>query len=191
MSDPTDLEIIFFETPEKWRAWLDKHHTQDHGVWLRMYKKASGVKSINYAEALDEALCYGWIDGQRRSSDEQSFLQRFTPRRAKSPWSLRNTEYVERLIKIGKMNAAGTAEIEAAKQDGRWQAAYAKQSDSQVPEDFLAELKKHPKAFAFYQTLNKSSLFMIYYRLHSAKKEETRERRKKQFLEMLEKGEKF
>jgi uncharacterized protein YdeI (YjbR/CyaY-like superfamily) len=189
---PTDnLPIISFETPAEWAQWLAANHAESSGVWLRMFKKGTGISSINYAEALDEALCYGWIDGQKNKYDERSWLQRFTPRRAKSIWSKINTGHVERLVKAGKMQAAGMKEIEAAKRDGRWQKAYDSHKNMTLPEDFLNELEKDPPAKTFFETLNKTNLYAIAFRLQTAKKPETREKRMKQILEMLAKGEKF
>jgi uncharacterized protein YdeI (YjbR/CyaY-like superfamily) len=187
----TDLPIISFESPAQWEAWLAENHAQSTGIWLRIFKKDSGMPSINYAEALDEALCYGWIDGQKNKYDEQSWLQRFTPRRAKSMWSKINVGHVERLIKAEKMKAAGLKEIEAAKQGGRWQQAYDSHKNMTVPEDLLERLEKAPAAKAFFETLNKTNLYSIAFRLQTAKKAETREKRLNAILEMLSKGEKF
>jgi len=186
-----NLPIISFESPSEWAEWLAANHTQQSGIWLRIFKKGSGVTSITYAEALDEALCYGWIDGQANKYDEHSWLQRFTPRRKKSIWSKVNTQHVERLIKAGKMKAAGLQEVEAAEQDGRWQQAYDSQKNFTIPEDFLRELEKDSKAKSFFETLNKTNLYSIAFRLQTAKKPETREKRMKAILEMLSKGEKF
>ena len=186
-----NLPIISFESPSEWAEWLAANHTQQSGIWLRIFKKGSGVTSITYAEALDEALWYGWIDGQANKYDEHSWLQRFTPRRKKSIWSKVNTQHVERLIKAGKMKAAGLQEVEAAEQDGRWQQAYDSQKNFTIPEDFLRELEKDSKAKSFFETLNKTNLYSIAFRLQTAKKPETREKRMKAILEMLSKGEKF
>lgn len=180
-----DLPVVSFKTQAEWRKWLTKNHTNEKGVWLRMYKKASGVKSIVYREALDEALCYGWIDGQVNKYDEESYVQRFTPRRSRSLWSKRNTENIARLTKLGKMKPAGLVEVQRAKDDGRWKNAYGAQKNTVIPEDFLKELDKHPKAKAFFQTLNKSNLFVIAYRLETAKKPETRVRRMKAMIELF------
>ncbi len=189
---PTDnLHIISFESPSEWADWLAANHTQPTGIWLRFFKKGSGVTSITYAEALQEALCYGWIDGQANKYDEQSWLQKFTPRRKKSIWSKINTQHVERLIKEKKMKAAGLKEIEAAKQDGRWEQAYDSHKNMTIPEDFLLELEKNSTAKSFFKTLNKTNLYSIAFRLQTAKKPETREKRMKAILEMLSKGEKF
>jgi uncharacterized protein YdeI (YjbR/CyaY-like superfamily) len=189
---PADnLQIISFESPSKWAEWLEVNHTEPSGVWLRFFKKNSGILSITYAEALDEALCYGWIDGQVKKYDEKSWLQKFTPRRAKSLWSKINTQHVERLVNAGKMKAAGLEEIERAKRDGRWQRAYDSSKNSTIPEDFLERLEKNPKAKAAFETLNKTNLYSIAFRLQTAAKPETREKRLKAILEMLSKGEKF
>ena len=130
-----------FTTQQAWRSWLEKNHAISDGIWLRIYKKASGKKTVTYAEALDEALCYGWIDGQKKTYDAESFLQKFTPRRSKSMWSKRNREHTMRLIKEKRMTAAGRAEIDAAKKDGRWEQAYDAPSTMTVPDDFLQALK--------------------------------------------------
>jgi uncharacterized protein YdeI (YjbR/CyaY-like superfamily) len=182
---------LFFETPAAWRDWLEQNHSTEKGVWLRFYKKGSGIASLNYAGALDEALCFGWIDGQSKSLDENSYLQKFTPRRAKSIWSKRNIEHIARLIQEGKMKPSGLKEAEAAKTDGRWQKAYDSPANMTVPEDFLRELSKDKKAFAFFEALNKTNTYAIVWRLQTAKKPETREKRMKIILEMLSRGEKF
>jgi uncharacterized protein YdeI (YjbR/CyaY-like superfamily) len=185
------LPIIAFETPGEWENWLKKHHDSSSGLWVRLFKKKSGKASITYAEALDGALCYGWIDSQKQSDDADAWLQRFSPRKAKSLWSAINTGHVERLIKEGRMTPAGLVHVEAAKKDGRWKKAYASQGTMEVPADFLRELKKDKKALAFFGTLNKVNRYAIAFRLHNAKKPETREKRMKTFLEMMKKGEKF
>lgn len=186
-----DLDIISFESAELWGAWLAENHATFNGIWLRIFKKDSGRSTVTYDQALDEALCYGWIDGQGKGYDEQSYLQKFTPRRKRSVWSKRNTEHVERLIKEGRMKQAGLQEVEAAKADGRWAKAYDSPANMQIPDDFLSELSKMPNALAFFQTLNKSNTFAIAYRLQTAKRPETRQRRMKAILEMLARGEKF
>ena len=191
MSDKPDYLTIQLESQEQWEGWLADNHASSDGVWLQFFKKGSGKKSITYAEAVEEALCYGWIDGQSKSYNDESWLQKFTPRRARSVWSKVNRERVERLIDAGKMKPAGLAQIEAAKLDGRWERAYDAPSTSAVPEDFLHELAKDEKAKAFFETLNKSNIYAITYRLQTAKKPETREKRMKAILDMLAKGEKF
>ena len=174
-----------------WGLWLGKNHAKSEGIWLRIYKKDSGEKTVTYAEALDEAICYGWIDGQKDKYDDKSWVQRFTPRRRGSNWSKNNTAHAERLLKAGKIKPYGLKEIEAAKIDGRWENAYHPQSAASIPEDFLIELGKNKKAKMFFETLNKTNLYSIAYRLQTTKKAETREKRMKIILEMLSKGEKF
>lgn len=177
---------MLFASQQDWENWLHEHHTQPAGVWLQIAKKGAGTSSVSYAEALEIALCYGWIDGQKRSYDEKFFLQRFTPRRSKSIWSKINTEHVARLIAEGRMQPAGLREVEAAKQDGRWEAAYQSQSGLVVPpEDFQAELDKNPQARDFFTTLNSVNRYAIYFRIQNAKKPETRQRRIQQFITML------
>ena len=185
------LPIQAFESPREWRSWLARNHTRSQGVWLRFFKKASDVVSINYAQALDEALCYGWIDGQAQKGDVKSWLQKYTPRRRNSLWSKRNTLHVARLIKAGKMAPRGLAEVKAAKADGRWKRAYDSTSAMRIPEDFLRELSKEKRAKAFFETLNKTNLYSIAWRLQTAKTAETRVRRMKAILGMMAKGEKF
>lgn len=146
---------------------------------------------MSYAEALDEALCFGWIDGQKRPSDEESWLQKFTPRRARSGWSKRNTEHADRLIAAGKMTPSGLDEIEAAKADGRWHTAYDAFGSAEVPEDFLKALEKNPRALAFFDTLNKTNLYSIVYRLQTAKRPDTRARRIERIVAQLARGERF
>jgi uncharacterized protein YdeI (YjbR/CyaY-like superfamily) len=187
----TELPIILFQSQKKWRDWLSINHVKSDGVWLQLYKKNSGVKSINHAQALEEALCFGWIDGQARSYDEQSYLQKFTPRRERSTWSKRNTEIIERLIQEEKMHAAGLAEVEKAKADGRWANAYDSPSNMKIPEDFLTKLANYPDALKFYNTLNKTNLYSISWRLQTAKKFETRQKRIRTIIEMLSQNKKF
>ena len=184
-------EIKSFDSPKQWRTWLEKNHTNLEGIWLRFFKKASGVLALGYDGALDEALCFGWIDGQVKRFDEKSWIQKFTPRRKKSIWSKRNIEHVARLTKAGEMVEAGLKAFEAAKQDGRLDLAYDSPSNAVVPEDFLNELSKDKKAKAFFETLNKSNKYAIVFRLQTAKKPETRERRMSVILKMLANGEKF
>lgn len=180
--------ILPFASAAEWEAWLRKHHKEDHALWLQIYKKDSGVTTVTYAQALDVALCYGWIDGQKRGHDAESFLQRFCPRRARSVWSQINKEHVARLIKAGRMRAAGLAQVAAAKADGRWAQAYSGAKDSVMPEDFLKRLAKDKNALAFFKTLNAANTYAIRYRLHTAKKPETRERRMGLILDRLSRG---
>ena len=185
------LMILAFESSPAFREWLDAHHKNSEGLWLRIFRKSSGNVTVTYQEALDHALCHGWIDGQKKPYDEDSWLQKFTPRRARSAWSKINTERAERLIEAGEMQQSGLEAIEAAKSDGRWQRAYKSQRNSSVPEDFLKALAQDKKAKSFFETLNKANVYSIVYRLETAKKPETRERRMRTILEMMSRGEKF
>jgi uncharacterized protein YdeI (YjbR/CyaY-like superfamily) len=188
MSQARTIPIKSFSTPSKWRQWLAMNHAKSTGVWLRMFRKNSGEKTISHDEALDEALCYGWIDGQADKYDEKSWIQKFTPRRSKSVWSKRNRERVEMLIKEKRMKPAGFHQVAAAKKDGRWDQAYDSPKNMAIPNDFLQELKKDKRAYAFLLTLNKANTYAIAWRLQTAKKPETRERRMKVLLEMLRLG---
>ena len=183
-------QVEEFRNSAEWRQWLVEHHSDTDGLWLRLYKKASGVDSVTYAEALDEALCFGWIDGQKKGYDNLSFLQKFTPRRARSLWSKRNIEHVARLTEAGRMMPPGQAEVERAQADGRWDAAYETPSDMTVPDDFLAELSQNPEADAFFQTLNKANRYAIAWRLATATSEAVRKRRMDKLLAMLAAGQK-
>lgn len=186
-----DLPVLFFETDAAFETWLAAHLTQPKGIWLKFAKKSSGITSLAYAGALDVALCYGWIDGQAKSIDEVWYLQRFTPRRPKSLWSKRNIGKVAELIKAGRMQPAGQAEIDAAKKDGRWDVAYDSPANVQVPADFQAELDKHPKAKSFFETLTKTNSYAVLWRIHTAKRPETRRSRIEKYIAMLERGETF
>ena len=181
-----DYKVLLFEDPQEWATWLEEHHAASSGVWLRLAKKASALRSVSYAQALDVALCYGWIDGQKKSYDESSWLQKFTPRAEKSPWSKVNREKVQALIASGRMQPAGLRAIEQARQDGRWDAAYDSQSTATVPGDFQAELDHNARAKAFFATLNSTNRYAILYRIQTAKKPETRAKRIQQFIHMLE-----
>jgi uncharacterized protein YdeI (YjbR/CyaY-like superfamily) len=180
-----------FRSSKEVRAWLAKEHTQASCLFLRIYKKDSGVPSVTYAEALDQALCFGWIDGQKLPFDAQSWVQKWTPRRAKSRWSKINVAHVDRLIRAGQMTPAGLKEVEAAKADGRWAAAYDSPATATVPPEFVKELARNAKAKQFYATLNKTNLYAIAYRLQSAKRPETKIKRIKLIVDMLARGEKF
>ncbi|HND48616.1 MAG TPA: YdeI/OmpD-associated family protein, partial [Anaerolineales bacterium] len=168
-----------------------KNHDKSAGLWLKIAKKATGISTVTYAEALDVALCYGWIDGQKGSFDEQYFLQKFTPRRAKSIWSKINVEKVAGLIASGEMKPSGLKAVEAAKQDGRWAAAYSSPKNMEVPADFQFALEKNKKAKAFFETLTGAKRYSFLFRIETAKKAETREKRIRQFVQMLAKGETF
>lgn len=191
MTKLNTIPIIEFETAEAFETWLSENHDNSNGLWLKIFKKDSGKKTISYAEALDVALCYGWIDGQKQAYDEQAWLQKFCPRRAKSIWSKINIGHVERLINELRMRPAGLQAVERAKADGSWEKAYDSPTQMTIPEDFLKELSKNKKAEAFFMGLNKTNLFSIGFRLQTAKKQETRDKRMKEIIEMLAKGEKF
>jgi uncharacterized protein YdeI (YjbR/CyaY-like superfamily) len=184
-STRNDLPVIQFEGPQTWVTWLDEHHATSSGVWLRIAKKASGMASVTYDQALEVALCYGWIDGQKKSYDQESWLQKFTPRGARSIWSKVNREKAEQLIARGAMQPAGLAAVEQAKQDGRWEAAYDSQRSASVPSDFQAALDQHEEARAFFATLNSRNRYAILFRIQTAKKPETRAKRIEQFIRML------
>jgi uncharacterized protein YdeI (YjbR/CyaY-like superfamily) len=171
--------------------WLDEQHQATPGVWLRLAKKGAALHSVSYAEAIDVALCYGWIDGQAKRDDESSWLQKFTPRGPKSIWSKVNREKVERLIRNGHMQPAGLRAVERAKQDGRWDAAYDSPKNAMVPSDFQLALDSNPAANAFFVTLNSRNRFAILFRIQTAKKTETRAKRIQQFIDMLIKQEKL
>jgi uncharacterized protein YdeI (YjbR/CyaY-like superfamily) len=183
--------IHAFASAEALEDWLEREHATSDGVWVKFAKKGSGVASVLYAEAVDIGLCYGWIDSQALSFDERFYLQRFTPRRAGSKWSRVNRDKVTLLTKEGRMKPAGLAQVELAKQDGRWEAAYASPANAEVPEDLQMALDATPKAAEFFATLNKSNRFAILYQLQDAKKPETRRRRLEKFVAMLERGEKL
>jgi uncharacterized protein YdeI (YjbR/CyaY-like superfamily) len=170
---------------------MTKEHARTRGLLLRIYKKDSGVPSISYAEALDQALCFGWIDGQKLPFDANSWVQKFTPRRAKSGWSKINLAHADRLMRERQMTPAGLKEIEAAKADGRWATAYDSSSTASVPPEFVKELARNAKAKQFYATLNKANLYSIAYRLQTAKRSETKIKRVKLIIDMLARGEKF
>ncbi|MFD3404423.1 YdeI family protein [Kribbella sp. NPDC058693] len=173
-----------------WKSWLHEHHGSSDGVWLVLAKKnVTEPTSLTYAEALEEALCHGWIDGQRKSRDEQTFIQRYTPRRAQSMWSKRNVDLVARMEKEGRMRPAGRAEIERAKSDGRWDKAYGGASAREIPEDLAEALAANPKAQAMFEILTSANRFAIVHRVNNVKKAETRTRKIEQFVEQLARGE--
>jgi uncharacterized protein YdeI (YjbR/CyaY-like superfamily) len=191
LSPTTELPIILFESQLQFAHWLAEHQNQSTGLWLKLAKKGADVPSVTYDEAVETALCYGWIDGQKKGFDEKFWLQKFTPRRSKSIWSKINREKAERLIASGEMQPAGLAAVELAKQDGRWEAAYDSQRTITVPEDFQAELDKNPKAKAFFESLTSAKRYSFLFRIQTAKKLQTREMRIHQFVEMLQRGETF
>jgi len=177
--------MVTCRSPREWARWLADHHDTCGGVWLRFFKKMSNVPSISYAEALEEALCYGWIDGQVKKYDAQSYLQKFTPRGRRSTWSKLNVARATRLIEAGRMKPAGRREVEEARRDGRWTDAYDSPSQSKVPEDLAAALAKNKRARLFFDTLNKANRYAITWRLQTARKPETRNRRLKTIVAML------
>jgi uncharacterized protein YdeI (YjbR/CyaY-like superfamily) len=181
----SDLEIVLFKSERDWEQWLEQHHATSPGAWLKIAKKGTGKESVSYQEALGVALCFGWIDGQKNKFDDEYFLQKFTPRRTRSPWSKINREKVTQLIEQGKMREAGLREMERAKQDGRWEAAYESQSRATVPDDLQQALDANEAAQAFFNQLDSTNRYAILYRVHSARKPETRQKRIAQFVEML------
>jgi len=174
------MPIMFFAQPHAWETWLSEQHQASRGIWLRMAKKATGIPSITYAQALDVALCYGWIDGQKKTFDDSSWLQKFTPRGPKSMWS-----------KVNREHPAGLHTIERAKADGRWDAAYDSQSRATVPPDFQAALDNNEPAKAFFASLNTTNRYAILWRIQTAKRAETRTKRIEEFIRMLENHEKL
>lgn len=185
----TDLPIKRFATMAAWHTWLKKQHEKSSGLWVEFAKKDTGVRSVTHPEALEIALCYGWIDGQAASVDATWYRQRFTPRRARSKWSRINRAKVERLHAEGRLAPAGRREMEAAMHDGRWEAAYASQRTITVPDDLAAELRSRPSARRFFEQLDSRNRYAILYRLDDAKRPETRQRRLDKFVRMLELGE--
>jgi uncharacterized protein YdeI (YjbR/CyaY-like superfamily) len=184
-----DQPVMSFASKAEFTAWLAENHASSDGIWIKIAKKGAGVESVVVTETLEVALCFGWIDGQRKPLDDKFFLQKYTPRRARSKWSKRNVGLVAKLIEAGEMRPPGHAEIERAKADGRWDAAYDSPANMQVPPDLQAELDARPEAAAFFATLNSTNRYSILYRLHDAKRPETRTRRLEQFVAMLERGE--
>ena len=176
---------LLLEDQAAWLSWLRKNHAASSGVWLRIARKSADARSVSYLQAVDAALCFGWIDGQKKGGDERYWLQRFTPRSAKSIWSKINREKAIRLIARGQMNAAGMREVERAKRDGRWDGAYDSPSGAAIPADFQAVLNKTPRAKAFFATLDSRNRYAVLFRIQTARKAETRARRIKQFAGML------
>jgi uncharacterized protein YdeI (YjbR/CyaY-like superfamily) len=191
MDEPANLSIVSFTSAGEWEEWLAENHTLSRGIWIKYAKKDSGIASLTHDEAIRVALCYGWIDGQADKFDDKHWLVKFTPRGPKSMWSKRNRDLVAQLTANGRMQPAGLEKVKAAKKDGRWERAYDSPKNMQVPEDFLAELAKDKKAMAFFKTLNRANTYAIAWRLQTAKKPETREKRKKKMLEMMARGEKL
>lgn len=185
---PEIRPVKTFATAVEFRQWLARHHAKSAGIWLRIARKHADRKTVSYAEALDEALCFGWIDGQKARCDEDFWLQKFTPRRTRSLWSKRNREHIARLIKEKRMTPPGLAAVQAAIADGRWDSAYDSARTMEVPEDFITELKEDKTAYAFFLTLNKANTYAIAWRLQTAKRPETRQRRKAQLLALMKAG---
>jgi uncharacterized protein YdeI (YjbR/CyaY-like superfamily) len=183
-------EALSFASQAEWEAWLEGHHATSPGLWMKVAKKGSGVASVTIGEALETALCFGWIDGQRKALDERFFLQRYTPRTRRSRWSRINRDKAEELLAEGRMRPTGLAAVEAARADGRWHAAYEPQSSAEVPSDLQRELDADPHAAAFFESLDSRNRYAILYRLQDAKRPETRARRLADFLAMLQEGRK-
>jgi uncharacterized protein YdeI (YjbR/CyaY-like superfamily) len=180
-----DLPIVPFASKEAWEAWLEEEHATSKGVWLKIAKKGSGIDTVTQPEALEVALCYGWIDSQAKTFDGDYWLQRFTPRRPRSKWSRVNREKVEKLIEAGRMKPAGLREVERARSDGRWEAAYEAQSRATVPDDLRRELEKNKVAREFFDTLDSRNRYAILHRIQDAKKPQTRARRIQKYVAML------
>jgi uncharacterized protein YdeI (YjbR/CyaY-like superfamily) len=185
-----ELQELVVADASAWRNWLSRHHSEPQGVWLVLAKKGTTEPTtLSYDQALDEAICFGWIDGQLKSRDEETFRRRFTPRKARSPWSQRNVTIAERLLTAGRMHRSGKTEVEKAKADGRWQTAYAGQAKAEVPDDLRKALLANPPAQAMFETLTSANRYAVLYRIGNAKRPETRARRIEQFVEMLARGE--
>jgi len=182
----SNASILLFRRQKDWEDWLRANHTTSSGVWMRLAKKGSAIQSASYGEALEAALCYGWIDAQKKGESQQAWLQRFTPRRNKSIWSKINREKADALIKSGRMQPAGLEQVERAKQDGRWDAAYDSPANAEVPDDFAAALDRNARAKAFFRTLDGANRYAVLWRIQTVKKAETRARRIRQFIDMLE-----
>lgn len=185
------LPIISFDTQHHWDVWLEENHAAARGIWLKIAKKDTGARSVSYAQALESALCYGWIDGQKAGFDEQYWLQKFTPRGPRSIWSKVNCEKAMALIAEGKIQPAGLQQVELAQADGRWDSAYASQSTISIPDDLQTELDNDAEARAFFSTLDSANRYAILWRIHTAKKPQTRAARIRKFVDMLAKHEKL
>ena len=189
MPTPDPKKTRAFKTPDELHAWLESNHAKHDELWVKIFKKGSGVKSVTWGEVVIETLCWGWIDGVKKSLDDQAYLQRITPRKPRSAWSRKNTEHVDKLIKEGRMQEPGLVHVRAAKADGRWENAYAPASEMEVPADFLAAVESRVRIKKFYDTLNKTNRYAIAYGLTTAKRPETRQRRFDKFLDMLRRKE--
>jgi uncharacterized protein YdeI (YjbR/CyaY-like superfamily) len=188
---PDGKPVVEFSTKSGWSKWLDKNHDKSTGVWLRLAKKDSGLKSVSRNDALDVALCFGWIDGMAKSEGDETWLQKFTPRTKRSIWSKKNRDNVQRLIDAGDMRPAGLAEIDRAKGDGRWDAAYDSPRTISVPDDLQQAIDANKKAKKFFETLDSKNRYAVLFRIHNARRPETRARRISEFVEMLARGEKI
>ncbi len=186
-----EIPVKLFKSQKDWATWLARYHAKSSGVWLQIARKTGDLKSVSYAEALEVALCYGWIDGQKKALDASAWLQKFTPRGARSIWSKINREKAEALIAGGRMTPSGLAAIEQAKKNGQWDGAYDSHRTAAVPDDLQAELDKNSQAKAFFATLDSTNRYAILFRLQTARKAETRARRIAQFVRMLENHEKL
>jgi len=184
-SDP----VHGFDTQKAWEKWLEENHHASSGIWMRLAKKASDIPSVTYAEAVESALCYGWIDGHKRPHSDTAWLQRFTPRRSRSMWSQINRDKALALIESKRMKAAGLEEIERARRDGRWESAYGSQRTLAPDAEFQKALNKNPRAKKFFKTISAANRYAILWRIQTAKRPETRERRIREYIEKLEKGE--
>ena len=191
MKNSDTVPIMSFETQQDWEVWLEENHAESKGIWLKIAKKEAPAPTISYAEALDSAICYGWIDGQKAAFDDSYWLQKFTPRTAKSIWSKVNCGKAEALIAVGRMQPAGLRQVELAKADGRWERAYESQSKITIPDDFQRELDKNPKAKDFFSTLDSANRYAFLFRIHAAKKPETRSAKIQKFIEMLNQQQKL
>jgi len=191
MKNSDHMPIMSFETQQGWEEWLKEHHAETKGIWLKIAKKEASTPSVSYAEALDSALCYGWIDGQKAAFDDKYWLQKFTPRTTKSIWSKVNCNKAEALIAEGRMQLAGLRQVELAKSDGRWERAYESQSKITIPDDFQSALDNNPKAKDFFNTLDSTNRYAFLFRIHSAKKPETRSAKIQKYVEMLHQQQKL
>lgn len=187
----TNLPILLFTDQPAFETWLTSHQSDQKGVWIKLAKKGSGITTINYDQAVESALCYGWIDSQASSFDDKLYLQKFTPRKSKSKWSKLNTEKAEALIASGRMQPSGYHQVELAKADGRWAAAYDPQSQISIPDDFQSAMDENQRAQEFFSSLNSINRYAILHRLQEAKKPETRASRIKKFIEMLANNQKI
>lgn len=185
---PNPDRIRDFASLQAFETWLAAHHDSEPELWLKIHKKDSGLPTVTYAEALDVALCWGWIDGLKKGFDDKSFLQRFTPRGPKSIWSVNNREHIERLVKAGRMQPAGMQHVEAAKADGRWERAYQSATKMEMPEDLLAAIRAEPQALATFEKLNATNRYALAFRTHNIKTPAGRQKKIASFVAMLARG---